>query len=182
MDGLSIKDIGSEDYYKNVSLIQQQTFLFNDSLKNNICLYNDFGEEKFKSVLEDSGLNKIVEKHKEGADVLVGEGNVELSGGELNRVSIARALIKNSQLLLIDEATSSLDKKTSYDVESTLTNLDMTIIAITHKLDENILKRYDEILVMKNGQIVESGSFEELLEKERFFSQIYNLTLEEGEK
>ncbi len=178
IDGNNINLISPSDFYKRVTLIHQQTFIFNDTLKNNICLYNDFADDKFYSALEKAGLNKILTINNKGIDMLIGEGNVELSGGELKRVSIARALIRDAELLLIDEATSALDNKTAHAIENSLINLEATIIAISHRLDKQILSKYDEILFMKNGTIVEFGKFDELLNQRGYFYQLYNYEIE----
>ncbi len=178
IDGNSIHLISPSDYYKKVTLIHQHTFIFNDTLKNNICLYNDFADDKFYYALKKAGLNKIACIHNKGIEMVIGEGHVELSGGEQKRVSIARGLIRDAELLLIDEATSALDNKTAHAIENSLINLEATIIAISHRLDKQILSRYDAILFMKNGTIVESGRFDDLLDQKGYFYQLYNYEIE----
>lgn len=174
-DDENIRSFDPKSYYKKVTLIQQNVFMFRDTLKNNICLYNDCTEEQLNKALKQSGLTKTVSMHQEGLDTIVGEGGVELSGGELKRVAIARALIRESEILLVDEATSALDKVMASEIESTLINLDATILAITHQLDENILSKYNEILVMKDGKITESGNLEKLIENKGYFYYMFSI-------
>jgi len=181
IDDNDIKSFDPSSYYNKVTLIQQNVFMFKDTIKNNICLYNDFPEKKFNKVIKQSGLLKTISLHEKGIDTIVGEGKVQLSGGELNRIAIARALIKDAEILLVDEATSALDKVTAYEIEKTLTNLDKTLIAITHQMDETILDKYDEILVMKDGKIVESGNFKQLLDNESHFYFMYNSKMHDNE-
>lgn len=183
IDDINIKSFDAKSYYSKVALIHQNVFVFKDTFKNNICLYNEFSDEKIKNTIIQSGLTKTMNIHNAGLDTLVGEGHVELSGGELNRLSIARALIKDVEILLVDEATSALDKVMAYDIEKTILGLDSTIIAITHRIDDNILKNYDEILVMKDGEIVESGKLQKLITNKGYFYDMYsNALLSLGEK
>lgn len=182
IDGVDIREFDPASYYRKVSIIQQNVFMFNDTLKNNICLYSECSEEELNEALKKSGLVQTVEKLPNGLDTIVGEGEVELSGGEMQRIAIARALIKKAEVLLIDEATAALDKVTASDIERVLINLDATVLAVTHKLDPDILKRYDEIFVMKDGEIIEMGTLDELLEKRGYFYYMYNYGIDEREE
>ncbi|TCO59158.1 ABC transporter ATP-binding protein [Caldanaerobacter subterraneus] len=182
IDGVDIREFDPASYYRKVSIIQQDVFMFGDTLKNNICLYSECSEEELNEALKQSGLIQVVEKLPKGLDTIVGEGEVELSGGERQRIAIARALIKKAEILLIDEATAALDKVTASDIERTLINLDATVLAVTHKLDPEILKRYDEIFVMRDGEIIERGTLDELLEKRGYFYYMYNYGIDEKEE
>ncbi|ERM92187.1 multidrug ABC transporter ATPase [Caldanaerobacter subterraneus subsp. yonseiensis KB-1] len=181
INGVDIREFDPASYYRKVSIIQQDVFMFGDTLKNNICLYSECSEEELNEALKQSGLIQVVEKLPKGLDTIVGEGEVELSGGERQRIAIARALIKKAEILLIDEATVALDKVTASDIERTLINLDATVLAVTHKLDPEILKRYDEIFVMRDGEIIERGTLDELLEKRGYFYYMYNYGIDEKE-
>jgi ABC-type multidrug transport system fused ATPase/permease subunit len=113
---------------------------------------------------------------EKGTDYLCGENGNGLSGGEKQRISIARSLLKKSQVLLVDEATAALDTETAKQVfDSILSYDEMTSIVITHSLDESLLKRYDEILTMKNGQIVERGTFDNLMDKKGYFYSLFTV-------
>ncbi|WP_028992060.1 ABC transporter ATP-binding protein [Thermoanaerobacter thermocopriae] len=179
IDGIDIREFDPASYYRKVSIIQQNVFMFGDTLKNNICLYSECSEEELNEALRQSGLIQVVEKLPKGLDTVVGEGEVELSGGERQRIAIARALIKKAEILLIDEATAALDKVTASDIERTLINLDATVLAVTHKLTPEILKKYDEIFVMRDGEIIERGTLDELLDKRGYFYYMYNYGIDE---
>ena len=111
-----------------------------------------------------------------GADYLCGENGKGLSGGEKQRVSIARSLLKKSSVLLVDEATAALDMQTAHQVSSDILDLTgMTRIVVTHSLEEALLRRYDGIFVLKNGTLAESGSFDELMQRKGYFYALFTV-------
>ena len=176
IDNLNIKNIYSSDLYKNISMIQQNVFMFDDSIKENIRLYSNHDDKDILNACERSGLNKLINKLPHGINSLVGENGNKLSGGEKQRIAIARALINNTQILILDESTSALDNETAYSLENSLLNLEnLTLITVTHKLIKNILNRYDEIIVMKNGKIIEKGNFEDLINIKGYFYSLYTI-------
>ena len=176
IDNLNIKNIYSSDLYKNISMIQQNIFMFDDSIKENIRLYSNHDDKDILNACERSGLNKLINKLPHGINSLVGENGNKLSGGEKQRIAIARALINNTQILILDESTSALDNETAYNLENSLLNLEnLTLITVTHKLIKNILNRYDEIIVMKNGKIIEKGNFEDLINIKGYFYSLYTI-------
>ena len=176
IDNLNIKNIYSSDLYKNISMIQQNVFMFDDSIKENIRLYSNHDDKDILNACERSGLNKLINKLPHGINSLVGENGNKLSGGEKQRIAIARALINNTQILILDESTSALDNETAYNLENSLLNLEnLTLITVTHKLIRNILNRYDEIIVMKNGKIIEKGNFEDLINIKGYFYSLYTI-------
>lgn len=174
IDNHDLKNIYSCDLYKNISMIQQNVFMFDDTIKENIRLYSNHSDGDIINSCERSGLTKLINRLPEGINSLVGENGNKLSGGEKQRIAIARALINNTQILILDESTSALDNETAYNLEKSLLNLDdLTLITVTHKLIKSILINYDEIIVMKNGKIIEKGSFDELLELKGYFYSLY---------
>ncbi len=171
-DGQELKAISSESLYNTVSIIQQNVFVFNDTIKNNITMFSEFEQGEVEQAIGLSGLSKLVTRN--GEDYLCGENGCNLSGGEKQRISIARSLLRKSPVLLVDEATAALDKETAYNVFDSILNLQgLTRVVITHALEASLLKRYDNILVMKNGEIAESGSFDELMNKKGYFYALY---------
>lgn len=175
VDGVEMKDISSDSLATMLGVIQQNVFLFNASLQDNITMFGDFSEEKLNDVVQKAGLSKLV--NDKGYDYLCGDGGSNLSGGEQQRVSIARALLKNSSVLLMDEAMSALDNATAQEIsDAVLAIPDITKILITHKLDERQLRKVDSIIVMNNGQAVEQGSFDELLNERGMFWSLYNVS------
>lgn len=175
-DGNSIKNLNIEQLNKMISIIHQNVYMFDKTIKDNICLYKEFSEEQINNVLKLSGANKFIEETSNGLNYLVGENGSNLSGGQRQRIAIARALIQQTPILVLDEGTSAIDMQTAYDIESKLLNIkDLTLITITHKMSEELLSLYDEIIYMENGQIVESGNLKELLEKKEKFFNFYTV-------
>ena len=137
-------------------------------------LYSNVSDELLNEALVKSGLIDLI--NEKGKDYRCGENGCNLSGGEKQRISIARALLNKSQLLLLDEATSALDNETAAFVTNNLLEIDNTTkIMITHRLDEEMLKKFDEIIVMKNGNIVEFGTYRELINKNGIFKSLVEL-------
>lgn len=176
IDNNDLKNIYSSDLYKNMSMIQQNVFMFDDSIKENIRLYSNHCDDDIINSCERSGLIKLINNLPNGINSLVGENGNKLSGGEKQRIAIARALINNTQILILDESTSALDNETAYNLENSLLNLnDLTLITVTHKLIKSILSKYDEIIVMKNGKIIEKGCFNDLLNEKGYFYSLYTI-------
>lgn len=182
VDGTDIRDISEDNLASLVTLIQQDTFIFDDSIRNNIALYQKCSDEKIDSAIEQADLNNFIAE-KGGKEALCGESGARLSGGQKQRLAIARALLRHTPILLMDEATSALDLKTTYMLEKTFAEKrDVTRIAVTHKLDKGILNKYDEILMIKEGRILESGSFNQLLELKGEFYRLYTIYENENER
>ena len=174
-DDTELCEISSESLYGMVSMIQQNVFVFNASIRDNITMFSDFPREEVDRAIDLSGLRTLIDGR--GEDYLCGENGNALSGGERQRISIARSLLKKSEILLVDEATAALDNETAFGVSSEILKLDgITRIVVTHALDENLLCRYDCILTMKNGQIAESGTFRELMDKKGYFYSLYTVS------
>ncbi|MBO0565986.1 ABC transporter ATP-binding protein [Clostridium botulinum] len=167
-DGNSIKNLDIEQLNKMISIIHQNVYMFDKTIKDNICLYKEFSKEQINNVLNLSGANKFIEETTNGLNYLVGENGSNLSGGQRQRIAIARALIQQTPILVLDEGTSAIDMQTAYDIESKLLGIEnLTLITITHKMSEELLSLYDEIIYMENGHIVEKGNLKELLDKKR---------------
>lgn len=176
IDGVDSKDIKLSSIYEIMSIIQQNVFMFDDSIKSNIALYGNYSDEKIDKAILDSGLKSLIDSLPNGKNTSVGENGSNLSGGEKQRVSIARALIKNTPIILLDEATAALDAETAYEIENSLLNIEgLTSLVVTHKLNPELLKKYDKIVVLEYGEVIEIGSFEELIGKEEFFYSLYSL-------
>ena len=173
-NGIEVRKISQDSLYKISSFVEQNVFVFDDSIINNITMYSNVSDELLNEVLIKSGLIDLIKE--KGKDYRCGENGCNLSGGEKQRISIARALINKSQLLLLDEATSALDNETATHITNNLLEIDNTTkIMITHRLDEGILRKFDEILVMKNGNIVEFGTYKELINKNGIFKSLVEL-------
>ena len=174
IDGVSIKNIESESLYQLMTSVQQDVFVFNDTIRNNVTMFHEFSDKEVTLALERSGLSEFIEKR--GEDFVCGENGANLSGGERQRISIARALLRKSPILLVDEATAALDAATARAVSFSILNLvGMTRIVVTHRLEEAILRRYDKILVMKNGTICEQGNFDTLMQQKGQFYSLFQI-------
>lgn len=174
IDGVSIKNIESESLYQLMTSVQQNVFVFNDTIRNNVTMFHEFPDKEVTLALERSGLSEFIEKR--GEDFVCGENGANLSGGERQRISIARALLRKSPIILVDEATAALDAATARAVSFSILNLvGMTRIVVTHRLEEAILRRYDKILVMKNGTICEQGNFDTLMQQKGQFYSLFQI-------
>lgn len=177
IDGIQIKDIDLDSLYNNISIIQQDVFLFDSSIKNNITMFSPFDENKVKDAMEQAELTSLIEE--KGDHYSCGEGGKNLSGGEKQRVSIARCLVRETPILLMDEATAALDNNTALMVENKILGIDnLTRIIVTHRFNEVIMKKYDEIYVMNKGTVIEKGNFEELMKNQGYFYSLYNVSQE----
>lgn len=174
-DETELRQISSESLYDMVSVVQQNVFIFNASIRDNITMFSQFPGEEVDRAIELSGLSGLIAQR--GEDYLCGENGSGLSGGEKQRISIARSLLKKSRVLLVDEATAALDAQTAFQVSNAILDLkDLTRIVVTHALDENLLNRYDCILTLKNGSITESGTFDELMARKGYFYSLFTVS------
>ena len=177
IDNQDLQDISIESLYNLMTVVQQDVYIFDDTLKANITLNQSFTEYDIKQAVQQSGLESYVLENELGLQVLCGENGSNLSGGQKQRLSIARALIRKTPILLLDEATSSLDNQVTTEIENSILKIqDLTALVVTHKLNEPILKKYDRILFMKDGGIVEDGSFEDLMDREGEFYKLFKFS------
>lgn len=178
IDNQDIQAISAESLYNLMTIVQQDVYIFDDTLRANITLNQSFTDEEIKQAVQQSGLESYVLENEYGLQALCGENGSNLSGGQKQRLSIARALIRKTPILLLDEATSSLDNQVTTEIENSILDIqDLTALVVTHKLNENILKRYDRILFMKAGDIVEDGSFGDLMDRRGEFYKLFELSV-----
>lgn len=178
IDNQDIQAISAESLYNLMTIVQQDVYIFDDTLRANITLNQTFTDEEIKQAVQQSGLESYVLENESGLQTLCGENGSNLSGGQKQRLSIARALIRKTPILLLDEATSSLDNQVTTEIENSILDIqDLTALVVTHKLNENILKRYDRILFMKAGVIVEDGSFGDLMDRRGEFYKLFKLSV-----
>jgi ABC-type multidrug transport system fused ATPase/permease subunit len=174
-DGLELKDISLESLYRSTSLVRQNTFLFDATIRENITMFGKDDDESIMGAVERAGLGPFVAAH--GLDYPCGEAGSNLSGGERQRVCIARSLLHGSDVLLFDEATSALDQKTAHLITDSVLALEGTTrIMVTHRLDADELSRFDRILVLRDGKISEEGTFQELMGRhDGYFRALYTV-------
>lgn len=167
-DGIELSDISAESLYGTMAAIQQNVFVFNASIKDNVSMFRDFPKTEMDEAIARAHLGALIRER--GEDYLCGENGSGLSGGEKQRISIARSLLKKSSVLLADEVTAALDAQTAHRVSSDILDLQgITRIVVTHTLEESLLRRYDKIFVLRGGRIEEAGSFADLMANKGYF-------------
>ena len=176
IDGTDLDEISRNSIINLISTINQNVFLFKGSIYDNITLFSkDYSEEKVKDVILKAELGKYLDRLYDKE--LISENANNLSGGEKQRISIARSLIKDTKIILADEILSSLDNEIAFSIEKGLLELEnITLISVTHRLIMENLKHYDKILVLKDGKIEEKGNFEELMNFDSYFKKLYTIS------
>lgn len=176
-DGTSLRDINIEKIQNMASVIHQSIYMFDDSIRQNICLYDTFEDKDLEDALITSGVEQFLECMPDGLLSKVGENGSNLSGGQRQRIAVARALIRHKPILVLDEGTSAVDMQTAYDIESSLLAIEnLTLVTITHSLSADLLEQYDQIIYMEDGAVAEIGSLTELLSKQGGFCNFVTLT------
>jgi len=180
-DGLDISEATLASLRRQIGMVTQQTILFNDTVRNNIAYGRlDASLEEVESAARAAHALEFVRRLPEGFDTVIGESGARLSGGERQRISIARALLKDAPILILDEATSSLDTESEREVQKALENLmrNRTTFVIAHRL--STVRNADRIIVIQDGRIVEQGTHETLLPLDGVYKMLYDLQFEEG--
>jgi subfamily B ATP-binding cassette protein MsbA len=175
VDNTDIREYSLESLRSHIALVSQDTLLFNDTIRNNIAYgLNDVSDKRVAAAVEEASLTEFIQKLPEGLDTFVGDRGVQLSGGEKQRVSIARALLKGADILLLDEATSALDSQTEASIQAAIDSVTKgkTSIVIAHRL--STIKHADTIVVIEHGKCVEQGTLDELLAKKGVFSAYWD--------
>lgn len=163
LNGTDIFKISLQEYRSMVSIVSQQIYLFNDTIKNNICLYKTVSDEEVEIACRDSGLDDFLKEVS--LDYMVGQNGSMLSGGQKQKIALARALIHDRPIILFDEVTSNTDVYSEHQINGLLhTRLkDKTVVIITHR--QEILSKVDQVIILKHGTVTDSGRYEELLNK-----------------
>lgn len=183
IDGRDIRDVTMESLRAQIGIVTQQTILFNDTVRNNI-IYGDIEKTEADVIRAARAANAhhFIMNLPEGYDTVIGEQGTKLSGGERQRISIARALLKDAPILVLDEATSSLDTEAEIEVQEALENLmkGRTTLVIAHRL--STIRNADRIVVLVNGEIVEEGTHEALLDKKGEYFRLYQMQFKNGDR
>ena len=183
IDGRDIRDVTVESLRGQIAIVTQQTILFNDTVRDNIA-YGDIArtEEEILAAAKAANAHDFIMRLPMGYDTVIGEQGTKLSGGERQRISIARALLKNAPILILDEATSSLDSEAEIEVQDALENLmkGRTTLVIAHRL--STIRNADRIIVLVNGEIREEGTHEALLAHQGEYCRLYNMQFKENSR
>lgn len=175
IDGRELKTIDTDSLYNVMSLIGQSVFLFDSTIENNITMFRAFPKEQIDDAVQRSGLTQLLAER--GGEYRCGENGAGLSGGERQRISIARCLLRGTPVLLLDEATAALDNQTAYAVTDSILHLNgLTRIVVTHRLERGLMKQYDEIVVLRDGSVLERGSFDALMAQKGYFYSLFTLS------
>ncbi len=177
IDGINIADLDLKALRNNISLVSQDVILFNDTVTANIA-YGPLKEEKDRNAIVSAAAAanamEFIKKMPNGIDTLIGENGAKISGGQRQRLAIARAILKDAPILILDEATSALDTESEFKVQAALDNLQQgrTTLVIAHRL--STIENADRIIVLDKGKIVEEGTHQELIQKQRHYFKLHN--------
>ena len=181
IDGHDIREWTLQSLRSQIAFVSQHVVMINDSIAVNVALGMEINRSKVIQCLNAANLTRLIDELPLGIDTLVGHNAMQLSGGQRQRLAIARALYKNAPILILDEATSALDTESERSVQEALQLLmhDRTTLVIAHRL--STVRHADRIVVMENGEIVETGSHKDLMEREGQYARLYNLGLHSSE-
>ena len=177
IDGIPMQDIPSRDYRRFISVVPQNSILFSASLKDNITYgMSSYTEEELQKAVKDANVEEFLPQLSKGLDSIVGEHGDKLSGGQKQRICIARALIRKPKILILDEATSSLDNVSEYHVQQAIDNLvnERTTFIVAHRL--STIRNADRIVVLDGGEMVECGTYDELMSRDGKFKELERLS------
>lgn len=176
LDGVPLKDVNNDKWYNRIGYVGQEIFMFNGTIRENVLFgMKDGNDEGVYKALEMANAIEFIQKCDRGLDTIIGDNGVKLSGGQRQRVAIARALIRQPDILVFDEATSAVDNISEQFIKDTIKKLQkhMTIINVAHRF--STIKDADEIVVLKDGKIVEIGNFAALYQEDKYFKKLYEL-------
>lgn len=157
LDGKPLSRIKKEDYFSLIANVEQQVFIFEDTLRNNITLYKEYSEEEISQAIEVAGLSSFVENLPEGLDTMIYDNGKNISGGERSRIVIARAMLAKASILFMDEAFAALDMERAREIEQTILNLkNITVINVSHVIFKDTKSQYDKVFHVKGTVIAES--------------------------
>lgn len=176
IDGHNIKDMTCESILRNISMVFQKVYLFNDTIANNIKFGNPNATyEDIVAAAKKARCHEFITSFPNGYETIVEEGGANLSGGEKQRISIARAILKNSPIIILDEATASIDPENEHMIQQAITELTKgkTVIVIAHRLAT--IENADQILVIDNGKVVQKGTHQELIKQEGLYQRFISI-------
>ncbi|MBH1942516.1 ABC transporter ATP-binding protein [Mobilitalea sibirica] len=173
LDGVNIKDMSLRQLRKSISLVMQDVFLFSDTINENVKMGKKYlvRQEDIIDAADDAQAREFIERMEEKYETIIGERGVGLSGGQKQRISIARALAKNTPILVLDDSTSALDMETEHLIQKALTDVTSTKIIIAHRI--SAVRNADEIIILEDGKITERGTHDTLLQAKGYYYKTY---------
>ncbi len=168
----NLKDLSFFEWRKMITVVEQDIFLFNDTIKYNVCFEKNNPEIDIWKLFNIVGLQDFIAAKENNLEYMIDENGDNISGGEKKRLAMARALYKQSKIILADEPTSGLDAANAKQIEDVLINSNQMVIHVTHNLDKEILQRYDEIICMQNGKVVGVGNYDTLYSQNSCFQKL----------
>ena len=182
LDGILIQDYTIENLRKKISLVSQDVVLFNDSIMNNLAYGELSGRSSSEllSAAESARITEFADDFPNGMDTMIGDKGVLLSGGQRQRIAIGRAILKDAPILILDEATSSLDTRSEFQIQQALKDLmiDRTTLVVAHRL--STIENADQIVVLEKGRVVEKGSHETLIDNGSYYADLHRLQFKKG--
>lgn len=178
--GTNLREIDDCFFFDHVAYIPQNPTIFEDTVRNNICLGNSFPNFKIERAVRLAGLESFVETLPDGLETNLQKGGANISGGQQKRIAIARAIIRNCDVIFADEVTSSLDIETTNAIVNTLLCLPCSVVVVTHDVFESYMDRFDRIIYLDNGRIVENGTYDELMSVKKWLYSIMKSKEKEG--
>lgn len=174
IDGQELTDLKNQSVTRLMAVIHQNIYMFDNTIAHNIGLEQEFDPAAWEQALATSGVNLFLAQQEQGLETPVGENGANLSGGQRQRIAVARALIRQTPIMILDEGTSSIDRQTAAEIENNLLSQEyLTLLTITHNLDPALLGQYDEIIYMEEGKIAAKGSLNQLLATDGKFREFY---------
>lgn len=182
LDDHDYQELDPSCIHQYIAAIEQDIYLFNLSIKDNICLFQQYTDDEIQESLNACGINDFIGEFPEGLNHVVGENGSNLSGGQRQRIAIARALIRNTPILILDEGVSSIDEASSMEIEEKLFAIKgLTLIVVTHNMNPETLSQYDQIIFMKEGRVKGMGTLGELRNSNSDFMKFYAPQNKKGE-
>ena len=173
-----VRTIETKELMEKIAFVFQDTHIFSDTVKNNISMNNSASDEEIIEAAKKARCHEFIMNLPKGYNTVIGSGNIKLSGGEAQRISIARTFLKDSKIVILDEALAYTDVENENLIQEAIKNLikDKTVIVIAHRLKS--IMEADNIIVLKEGKIIEEGTHEQLLEKDGEYKSLWDLQFE----
>lgn len=175
VNGQELSELNRESILQVSPVSEQQPYIFNDTVFNNVALYQNYSRDQVVEALQKAGIYDTVRKMPKGVDQEIREDRKGFSGADLQRIALARLLLRKKSAAFVDEITAGLDSAAAYEMEKSLLDEDMTIINVTDRYNQELMRKYNEIIVLDAGRIAERGSFDELMKTEGEFFRLYKI-------